>query len=75
MKSLGPGLLTGCKAVVLNNVPAWDLPADFIAALPFYVEVQGGGLLMAGGRRSFGAGGWFQSAVDPLLPVLSRLSH
>lgn len=75
LNTLRPGMLTGCKAVVLNNVPAWDVPADFIAALPFYVEVQGGGLLMAGGRRSFGAGGWFQSAVDPLLPVSMELKE
>ena len=28
---------------------------------------------MAGGRQSFGAGGYFQSAVDPLLPVSMEL--
>ncbi len=70
---LRPGILSGCRAVFLNNVPAWKLPPDFIAALPFFVESQGGGLLMAGGRQSFGAGGWCQSAADPLLPVSMEL--
>lgn len=71
--TLRPGILTGCRAVFLNNVPAWKVPPEFTASLPFFVETQGGGLLMAGGRYSFGAGGWCQSAADPLLPVSMEL--
>lgn len=71
--SLNPGVLTGAKAVILNNVPAYELPGDFLGALPFFVHDQGGGLLMAGGHRSFGSGGYYESAVDPLLPVSMEL--
>jgi hypothetical protein len=71
--TLRPGILTGCRAVFLNNVAAWKVPPEFTASLPFFVETQGGGLLMAGGRDSFGAGGWCQSAADPLLPVSMEL--
>jgi hypothetical protein len=67
------GQLSGARAVVLNNVPAWKLPPDFIDSLDFFVRVQGGGLLMAGGKGSFGAGGWFGSAIDELLPVSMEL--
>ena len=67
------GMLSGARGVILNNVPAYDLPGEFLAALDFYVRGQGGGLLMAGGKQSFGSGGYFQSAVDGLLPVSMEL--
>ena len=71
--SLTPGALTGARAVILNNVPAYELANDFLGALPFFVSEQGGGFLMAGGQRSFGSGGYYESAVDPLLPVSMEL--
>jgi uncharacterized membrane protein len=72
---LGPGLLTGTKVVILNNVPAYRLPNDFLGALDFYVEQQGGGLVMAGGKYSFGSGGYFESPIDHLLPVSMELRN
>ena len=49
------------------------MPGDFLAALNFFVLEQGGGFLMAGGNQSFGSGGYFDSAIDPLLPVSMEL--
>ena len=72
-RSLNAGSLTGTRAVILNNVPAFKLPSEFLYALDLYVQAQGGGLLMAGGKNSFGAGGYFQSSVDALLPVSMEL--
>ncbi|MDF2375906.1 MAG: VWA domain-containing protein [Verrucomicrobiales bacterium] len=71
--ALTPGTLTGAQAVILNNVPAYELPSPFLNALDFFVKEQGGGFLMAGGRNSFGSGGYYQSAVDELLPVTMEL--
>jgi uncharacterized membrane protein len=71
--TLQSGQLSGCRGVIFNNVPAWEVPADFLASLDFFVRAQGGGLLMAGGKRSFGAGGFFRSPVDELLPVSMEL--
>lgn len=65
--------LTGTRAVIINNVPAHEIPTDFLRALPFFVHEQGGGLMMAGGDRSFGAGGFFESVIDPLLPLSMEL--
>ncbi|PTY03073.1 hypothetical protein DB346_07415 [Verrucomicrobia bacterium LW23] len=70
---LNPGSLTGARGVIINNVPAYKLPLAFIDSLDFYVNNQGGGLLMTGGKFSFGSGGYFQTSVDPLLPVSMEL--
>jgi len=70
---LTPADLAGARAVFLDNVPAYGLSATFLSALDLFVRVQGGGLAMAGGRFSFGAGGYFGSAIDPLLPVSMEL--
>lgn len=70
---LSAASLTGARLVVLNNVPAHRVNAEFLGALDFFVREQGGGLLMAGGENSFGSGGYFSSAVDALLPVSMEL--
>ena len=70
---LKPGLLAGARAVILNNIPAHEVPSAFMKSLDFFVREQGGGLLMAGGEHSFGSGGYFQSPVDALLPVSMEL--
>lgn len=70
---LSVGQLTGVKNVILNNVPAYEIPVDFLKGLNFFVTEQGGGLLMAGGKTSFGAGGYYESPIDPLLPVTMEL--
>jgi uncharacterized membrane protein len=73
LSQLKPGLLTGTRALILNNVPAHEIPNDFMKSIDFFVREQGGGLLMAGGQSSFGSGGYFQSPIDPLLPVSMEL--
>ncbi len=70
---LKPGMLGGTKAVIFNNIPAHEIPSDFMKSLDFFVREQGGGFLMAGGERSFGSGGYFQSEIDALLPVSMEL--
>lgn len=69
LAALHAGLLSGARAVVLDNVPAHRIPGDFLHSLEFYVTHQGGGLLMTGGRFSFAGGGWSGSPVAELLPV------
>lgn len=71
--NLHAGALSGARAVIINNVPAHKLPADFLSAMDFFINAQGGGLMMAGGKFSFGAGGYFESPLDPLLPVSMEL--
>ena len=69
------GQLSGAKAVIFNNIPAHEIPNKFLDALNFYVREQGGGFMMVGGKHSFGSGGYFQSSIDPLLPISMELKN
>jgi Mg-chelatase subunit ChlD len=57
------------RAVVLENVSAARLGPDALKAIREHVLERGAGLLMTGGKASFGVGGYHLSAVDELLPV------
>lgn len=61
--------LNGYDAVILSDVPARSLGDDWMAALREYVGRLGGGLVMIGGRNSFGVGGYYRTPVEELLPV------
>lgn len=61
--------LEGYRAVILENVPARDLGRQKMERLTQFVEDLGGGLLLTGGERSFGTGGYFKSPLDEILPV------
>lgn len=65
----GLAVLNGYDAVVLVDVPRWSFDATADQALRAYVHDLGGGLIMVGGDRSFGAGGWIDSEVAEVLPV------
>ncbi|MEO0514805.1 MAG: VWA domain-containing protein [Planctomycetota bacterium] len=65
--------LSDYAGVLLENIPATDLPRGTLDQLAALVESSGVGLAMTGGQQSFGPGGYFQSAIDPLLPVSMEL--
>jgi len=75
-RRLGPGefpntlvQLADCDAVVLVNVENAALTFQQQDMLHRYVTELGGGLVMVGGPRSFGAGGWIGSSLAEVLPV------
>ncbi|HTI49515.1 MAG TPA: vWA domain-containing protein, partial [Planctomycetaceae bacterium] len=57
------------RAVAVENVPAGDFGRVKMERLAQFVEDLGGGLLLTGGERSFGNGGYFKSPLDEVLPV------
>lgn len=57
------------RVVILENVPARSLGRLKMEQLAQYVEDLGGGLMLTGGQRSFGVGGYFNSPLDDILPV------
>jgi len=67
-----PSSLTGlldAEAVVLVDTPNHLFTYNQQALLARYVTELGGGLMMVGGPRSFGAGGWIGSELAGVLPV------
>ncbi|MBN1868764.1 VWA domain-containing protein [Candidatus Sumerlaeota bacterium] len=66
---MGINQLEGYKGVILNNVPVVEMPLRQIEALRDFALEEGGGLLVCGGKRSFAAGGFYKSPLDPVLPV------
>ncbi|HEY5434412.1 MAG TPA: VWA domain-containing protein [Candidatus Limnocylindrales bacterium] len=56
-------------SVVLVDVPRLRLTDKALAALQVYVRDLGRGLMMVGGPRSYGAGGYTDTALEETLPV------
>jgi Mg-chelatase subunit ChlD/uncharacterized membrane protein len=54
---------------VLSDVPARALASETQHALVRAVRDGGAGLVMIGGERSFGVGGWDGTPIDDILPV------
>ncbi len=58
-------------AIVLSNIAATDLSAAQQRCLDQYVSDLGGGLIVIGGDRAFGLGGYYGSTLEELLPLRS----
>lgn len=63
------GAMADYEAIVLLGVPRANVPERAQAALSAYVHDLGRSLMMVGGDRSFGAGGWRETPVETALPV------
>jgi uncharacterized membrane protein len=61
--------LTEYDSIVLVDVPRLRLSDDQLAALQVYVRDLGRGLVMVGGPRSYGAGGYAKTQLEETLPV------
>jgi Mg-chelatase subunit ChlD len=61
--------LAGYDLVILDNVPGFDLSLARMELLERYVRDAGGGVVMIGGDKSYGAGGYLGTPVERLLPV------
>ncbi|GIV20839.1 MAG: VWA domain-containing protein [Armatimonadota bacterium] len=64
-----PAQLQAYDAVILHNVPAYELGIPAMRALQTATRELGVGLGMVGGEDSFGAGGYFETPVEEALPV------
>lgn len=62
-------------AIILGNVPAWDLTTQQQLSLQSYVRDLGCGLVMVGGENSFGPGGYRSTPVEEALPVTMDIKN
>jgi len=56
------------STIILNNVAKRQLPGGFLGKLKEFVK-NGGGLLLIGGDRSFGLGGYIKTPLEEISPV------
>ncbi len=61
--------LSKFDAVVLANIPADAISPEEQQVIRSHVHDQGAGLIMIGGNKSFGAGGWQNTEIEKALPV------
>lgn len=61
--------LQSADLVMLDDMAAKDLAASAEQQISSAVQNNGLGLVMSGGRASFGAGGWHKRPIEELLPV------
>lgn len=61
--------LSDYRAVILVNLPSFLLAPRQLDLLQTYVRDLGGGLIVIGGERSYGPGGYFQTVLEDTLPV------
>lgn len=65
--------LSKYAAVIIENIPARQIGGAGLETLAAWVTHAGGGLMMTGGRQSYGTGGYFKSPLDRVLPVTMEL--
>jgi Mg-chelatase subunit ChlD len=67
--SLDGADLLSYASTVLVDVPADSLPMGRMNSLKSYVRDHGGGLLVVGGDKAFGPGGYARTPLEDMLPV------
>jgi Mg-chelatase subunit ChlD len=63
----------GYDAIVLANMPAIDLGTAQMEEIEAAVRDHGRGLVILGGENSFGPGGYYQTPLERLSPLSSRV--
>jgi len=64
--------LSSFDLLVLDNVAAFQLSYAKMENIERYVRDLGGGLLVIGGSQSYGAGGYYRTPLERVLPVDMR---
>ncbi len=63
-----PDNFEGYSSVIINNAAKRQIPDRFFTALDAFVK-DGGGLLLVGGERSYGLGGYIDTKLEEMSPL------
>lgn len=63
-----PKNLDECSGLIINNVSKQQVTPTFLNQVKSFVE-KGGGLLLIGGDKSFGLGGYIDSPLEEISPL------
>lgn len=67
--------LSKYAGVLLENVPADKIGTTGMETLAAWVRETGAGLMMTGGKSSYGQGGYYKSPLESILPVSMELRN
>lgn len=63
------GRLLRYDSIIFNNIPAGSISMATMRLIRDFVKNKGGGFIMLGGDKSFGAGGYYDTPLEEILPV------
>ncbi len=65
--------LSNYSAVIIEDVSAGKIGTTGMENIAAWVRDSGAGLMMTGGKESYGPGGYFRSPFEPVMPVSMEL--
>ena len=65
--------LGGYSALLIENAPANRIGTRGMENIANWVKEAGAGIMMTGGKTSYGPGGYFKSPLEPIMPVSMEL--
>ncbi|AQT68467.1 marine proteobacterial sortase target protein [Anaerohalosphaera lusitana] len=65
--------LSNYSSLIIENTPAQGIGPRGMENIAAWVKQTGAGLMMTGGKSSYGPGGYFKSPIEPILPVSMEL--
>jgi len=65
--------LSNFSAVLIEDIPAQKIGETAMENIAAWTRETGAGIMMTGGKNSYGPGGYFKSPLEPIMPVSMEL--
>jgi len=67
--------LSNHSALIVENVPADKIGTRGMENITAWIKETGAGLMITGGKNSYGPGGYYKSQLEPIMPVSMELKR